>query len=280
LPVAPGDAGDGVIEYPEIRRIHDASCLATGGEVAAWRAGASAPGPWRTRSKTLDLSEGKPQSYSPGPAAASPQTTRFPRAKGGAASTSLGQVVLGRVSTRRFSREPIPFSKLSTVLDGATKRLPSDFNRPDGEGLVETYVIANAVEGLPSGAYVFSPGDGDLELLKEGAFREEAGHLCFEQALGADASAVLFLMQTWSGCWRAWATAGTGQPSWRRGRWWATGTFAPTPWGWGPAGLLSTTTRSPPSSHPTQRGRASCSWWSWGSLTRRTKCVPSGLEWA
>ena len=31
-------------------------------------------------------------------------------------------------------------------------------------------------------------------MLKEGAFREEAGHLCFEQALGADASAVMFFL--------------------------------------------------------------------------------------
>jgi SagB-type dehydrogenase family enzyme len=107
---------------------------------------------------------------------------------------SLGQAVLGRVSTRRFSREPIPFSKLRSILDGATKRPPADFNRPGGEGLVDTYVIANAVEGLPSGSYMFSPRAGELELLKEGGFREEAGHLCFEQALGADAGAVLFVM--------------------------------------------------------------------------------------
>jgi SagB-type dehydrogenase family enzyme len=186
LPFAPGDAADGVIDYPEIRRIHDASCLAADGEVAAWRAGAAAPGPWRRRET--------PQNYSPGSAAASPLTTRFPLAKGGASSAPLGQVVLDRRSTRRFSREPIPFSKLSSILDGAAKRLPADFNRPGGEGLVDIYVVANAVEGLPSGAYFFSPQAGELELLKEGAFREEAGHLCFEQALGADASAVLFLM--------------------------------------------------------------------------------------
>lgn len=186
MPVAPAYSADGVIEYPEIRRIHDASCLAADGEVTAWREGAAVPGAWRTRDK--------PKYYSPSPAAASPKTTRFPLAKGGAASVPLGQVVLDRRSTRRFSREPISFSKLSSILDGATKRLPVDFIRPDGEGLVDIYVIASAVEGLPSGAYFFSPQAGELELLKEGAFREEAGHLCFEQALGADASAVLFLM--------------------------------------------------------------------------------------
>ena len=186
LPVALNDAPDGVIDYPDIGRIHVASCLATQGEVAAWRARAAAPGPWRTREK--------PQNCSPGSAAASPQARRFLLAQGGSASAPLAQVVLSRGSTRRFSREPIPFSKLSSILHRASKRLPSDFSRPCGESLGDIYVIANAVEELPCGAYFFSSRAGELELLKEGVFREEAGHLCAEQALGADASAVLFVM--------------------------------------------------------------------------------------
>ena len=44
------------------------------------------------------------------------------------------------------------------------------------------------------GAYHFSPIKQRLDLLKLGEFREEAGHLCFEQALGADSSAVIYLM--------------------------------------------------------------------------------------
>ncbi|MCH7789916.1 MAG: SagB/ThcOx family dehydrogenase, partial [Acidobacteria bacterium] len=45
-----------------------------------------------------------------------------------------------------------------------------------------------------SGAYYFSPHRQGLELLQPGDFREEAGHLGFEQALSADASVVLFFM--------------------------------------------------------------------------------------
>ena len=61
-------------------------------------------------------------------------------------------------------------------------------------GLIDTYLIVNAADGIPPGAYYYSPAKGELELLQQGEFREEAGHLCFEQALGADASAVAFFM--------------------------------------------------------------------------------------
>jgi SagB-type dehydrogenase family enzyme len=50
------------------------------------------------------------------------------------------------------------------------------------------------VDGLASGAYHYSRSSGELELLQEGELRDEAGHLCFEQALGADASAVVFFL--------------------------------------------------------------------------------------
>jgi len=50
------------------------------------------------------------------------------------------------------------------------------------------------VDGIPSGAYYFSPSEGRLELFKEGTFRREAGYLCLEQELGADAGAVVFFL--------------------------------------------------------------------------------------
>jgi len=55
------------------------------------------------------------------------------------------------------------------------------------------------VEGVASGSYYWSAQGKELQLLRAGAFREEAGHLCFEQALGADASAVVFLMADLAG---------------------------------------------------------------------------------
>ena len=59
---------------------------------------------------------------------------------------------------------------------------------------MDIYLIANDVDSLPPGSYFFHRQRQGLETLGQGDFRAEAGHLCFEQALGADASAVLFLM--------------------------------------------------------------------------------------
>jgi SagB-type dehydrogenase family enzyme len=80
------------------------------------------------------------------------------------------------------------------ILDSTTRPLPADFVGWDTGSLLGVYIIVNAVDGLPSGAYHYSQASGGLELLREGAFREEAGHLCFEQALGADAAAVMYYL--------------------------------------------------------------------------------------
>ena len=60
--------------------------------------------------------------------------------------------------------------------------------------LLETYVIVNAVEGVPSGAYDYRRDAQQLELLRLGDFRNTAGFLCLDQALARDASAVLFYL--------------------------------------------------------------------------------------
>ena len=80
------------------------------------------------------------------------------------------------------------------MLEHATRGISADFLESPGSSLVDIYAIVNSVEGLPSGAYFFSPKDAELELLRAGDFREESGHLGFEQALPADASSVLFFM--------------------------------------------------------------------------------------
>ena len=110
-------------------------------------------------------------------------------------SKALGSSIGLRGSTRRFAREPISENQLAGLLNAST----SDYRNasvggrgPGGPGLIDTYLIVNSVDGLAPGAYFYSPAG--LELLKEGDFREAAGHLCFEQALGADASAVAFFL--------------------------------------------------------------------------------------
>jgi hypothetical protein len=52
----------------------------------------------------------------------------------------------------------------------------------------------NAVDDLPSGAYVFHRDQQALELLREGSFRREAGYLGLGQELPADASVNIFCL--------------------------------------------------------------------------------------
>ena len=106
----------------------------------------------------------------------------------------LSQAILNRGSTRRFARESIPLAHFRALLEHATRGIPADFLEAETSSLVDIYAIVNSVEGLTSGSYFFSPRKNELNLLQAGDFREESGHLGFEQALPADASAVLFFM--------------------------------------------------------------------------------------
>jgi SagB-type dehydrogenase family enzyme len=160
------------IDYPEIARLHTASALTTPEEVVAWR------GPLAPR-------------LAP---SAAPRTPLRPLAPAMAALRTLGEVIRQRGSTRRFAREPMSFSQLSAILAHTTTAIPADFLDPGGSSLLDIYLIVHAVADLPSGSYVFTPQEQSLQRLSAGNFREEAGHLCFEQALGADASLVVFFM--------------------------------------------------------------------------------------
>jgi SagB-type dehydrogenase family enzyme len=162
----------GEIDYPEIARLHTASALTTPEEVVAWR-GSLPSRPARSTG---------------------PRSPLRPLAPELAAASALGDVIRQRGSTRRFAREPMSFSQLSAILTHATTEIPADVLGPGGDSLLDIYLIANAVADLPSGSYVFVPQEQALQLLSAGDFREEAGHLCFEQALGADASVVVFFM--------------------------------------------------------------------------------------
>jgi SagB-type dehydrogenase family enzyme len=72
--------------------------------------------------------------------------------------------------------------------------VPADYLDPPGVQLNHLYLIVHAVEGLPSGAYVFHRNRGLLECLKQGNFRGEAGYLGLEQELPADAAVDIFFL--------------------------------------------------------------------------------------
>jgi SagB-type dehydrogenase family enzyme len=113
-----------------------------------------------------------------------------------AAKTPLPLAIRRRRSCREYEREPLSFRKFSTVLDRATRGAPLDVQN-DGEPalpLVTPYVVVHSVESLPAGAYRYHVDDGELELLREGTFREEAAHLALGQEwAGTPAANVYFL---------------------------------------------------------------------------------------
>src|SRR5262249_4738138 len=127
----------------------------------------------------------------PGPA---PRALLRPLVSALAGSHTLGEVIRQRGSTRRFARQPMSFAQLSAILTHATTGVPAAFLGPESTSLLDVYLIVPAVTDLPSGSYVLSPQAQAVQRLSAGDFRAEAGHLCFEQALGADASVVVFFM--------------------------------------------------------------------------------------
>lgn len=161
------------VDYPEIRQLHKASSLVSIEEASTWVAtplvhkGESGEGNWFKLEPLPPASAG----YMP-----------------------LGQTIKKRGSARVFAQKPITFQQLSTILVNSTRGIPADFlKRPDAS-LSDIYFIANAVDGLPSGSYYFSPSKSALLQLKAGEFRNIAGYLGLEQAIPHDASVDVFFL--------------------------------------------------------------------------------------
>ena len=161
------------VDYPRMREMHAGSSLASAGEVAQWRS----PSPV-TKLPAISGSAIKLQPLSDAQIPLDP----------------IEQVILRRGSSRKFVRDPIRLSQLSTMLDRATRGVPADFLDPPGAQVNDLYLVVNAVEGLECGAYVFHRDSGLLECLKRGDFRDQAGYLGLEQQLPADAAVDIFFL--------------------------------------------------------------------------------------
>ena len=166
------------VDYPALREMHRASSLATAGDVAAWRRVVAAPA----------REPGGPLLALPAPAVD---------------SRPLGEAIQRRGSTRQFGHAPLTAAELASALWAATRPVPADV--PDG--LVDLYVIVNAVDGVAPGAYAYWPGRG-LELVRQGDFRREAAYLTLEQALGGDAAATVFFLAPLDAILAAWGERG------------------------------------------------------------------------
>ena len=162
------------VDYPIIREMHDASSLRTGADANVWRAEVDNLGGRRPLSdRTVPLLSGGPSERP---------------------AEVLEDVIARRGSTRNFARLPITFAQLSTALEVATGPLSADFERSDRPQLNDLYVIANAVDGLDPGAYVYDREGRALVPLRSGDLREQAGYLALMQDLAADASVNVYML--------------------------------------------------------------------------------------
>jgi len=161
------------VDYPLMGEMHAASSLYSAEEVRDWRGAAT---------EVRD------------PAPAAPGIPLHPLLDGEIPPDPIEQVILRRGSSRKFARTPITLAQLSTLLDRATRGVPADFLTPTGSQLNHLYLIVHAVEGLAPGAYYFHRARKELECLKTGNFRAQAGFLGLEQELPADAAVDVFFL--------------------------------------------------------------------------------------
>ena len=130
-------------DFPPIREMHEASSFGHVDEVTSWRSVAS--------TKKMPSPSGRLIPLDP-----------FPEDE--ISHDALESVIKRRGSTREFSHDSISFRQLSTILQRSTEGIPADFLGPSQGGLNDVYLIANAVDGLPSGLYVFIRERQSLEL--------------------------------------------------------------------------------------------------------------------
>lgn len=108
----------------------------------------------------------------------------------GRAGRGLGETIQRRGSTRRFGHAALTAEELGTTMWAATR----DFEADAPAGLVDFYLIVNAVDDVSAGAYVYRPATHALELLAAGDFRNRSAYLCLEQPLGGDAAVVIYFL--------------------------------------------------------------------------------------
>jgi SagB-type dehydrogenase family enzyme len=164
------------MQFPAMLEMHDASSLASEEEVAQWR----------EAGKQLVFPPSAPRGEEvPQPLREEEQPT-----------DTIEEVILRRGSTRTFDpTASITLGQLSTILERATRGLPTDFLEPGTRlRLNDIYLIAHSVQGLAPGAYFFRRDGKTLELLRSGKFRAEAGRLGLEQQLPADACVDIFFL--------------------------------------------------------------------------------------
>jgi len=119
-------------------------------------------------------------------------------------TTAISKVLMNRRTWRRFGKQPIERVELAQLLrltSGIThwltvpslgevplKTTPSGGSRHP----IETYVLALDVRDVPAGIYRYAPERHELDLLRDGATRQELEKLIPKQPWFANAAVVLF----------------------------------------------------------------------------------------
>ncbi len=181
------DLTAGAIDYPMSADVHDASPLRTHEDLASWNQAVV-----NASQSEKDELDGTGENFRPlrsGSDGAFDGDIDLTALE----SSPLGDCIRYRGSTRRFSRQPIPWESFRAVVDAAGSAIDAAGLEGGHSPTLGLYFIVSAVEGLEPGAYYYNPFYNGLRLLKSGDFREMAGHLGFEQALPADAAAVAFI---------------------------------------------------------------------------------------
>lgn len=117
-----------------------------------------------------------------------------PMEKGG---KPIWEVMVQRRSIREFSNQPITFSELSQLI-WATQGITSrewgiEFRTTPSAGAlypIETYIIANRIEAIPSGLYHYHPKKAQLILLKEGLLGSDLQYAAMGQEMLEGAACV------------------------------------------------------------------------------------------
>jgi SagB-type dehydrogenase family enzyme len=128
---------------------------------------------------------------------------RFPvRPLGQKGGKSLWEAVAQRRSVRDFSDESVTFHELSQMIwatQGITFKVQGfDFRASPSAGAlypIETYLVANRVEEIPSGLYHYDVREAQLILLKEGDFGPELSRAGLGQEMLGEAACVF----VWTG---------------------------------------------------------------------------------
>ncbi len=118
---------------------------------------------------------------------------------------SFDEVMRGRVTARAFDRHALIsdrqlakalFAAYGITRDQAETHYPRPFRTiPSGGALypLEIYLHANRVDGLSAGLYHYNAEASNLDVLRLGNDSEKITGFLFQQELGANAAAILFI---------------------------------------------------------------------------------------